>query len=45
MKQRTYQAMPSRERLAKNTNLRRKALTKKIAKFREDTVYSYTNLL
>ena len=37
----TYQAMPRRGRLAKNLNIRRKALTKKIAKFRRDTVYSY----
>ena len=37
----TYQVMPLRGRLAKNINLRRKALTRKIAKFREDTVYTY----
>ena len=37
----TYQAMPRRGQLAKNLNLRRKALTRKIHKFRRDTVYSY----
>ena len=41
MNRNTYQSMPRRGRLAKNTNLRCKALTKKISKFREDTVYSY----
>ena len=41
MNRNTCQAMPHQGRLAKNTNLRRKALTRKIAKFREDTVYSY----
>ena len=37
----TFQAMPRRGRLAKNLNLQRKALTRKIAKFRRDAVYSY----
>ena len=37
----THQAMPHQGRLAKNLNLRGRALGKRLAKFQEDTVYSY----
>ena len=41
MTKNTYQTMPHRGRLSKNLNLQREALTKRLAKFQEDTVYSY----
>ena len=41
MTQNTYQAMPSRGRLAENINLQFEALLERIAPFRQDTVYPY----
>lgn len=41
IKQPTYQAMPHRGRLAENLNLRCGPLARKIAGFRQETVYSY----
>ena len=41
MKERKYQAMPRRGRLAENLNLRRRKLSRKITRFRQETVYSY----
>ena len=41
MNENAYQAMPRQGRLAKNLNLAREALSEKIARFLEDTVYYY----